>query len=130
MAIIDLGTRQLDIGGGAQGFTPFPFVDSKAYLIKGQFTINNPSNIFSYVRIRTWLTQPGQTPFWAACFAELEIITEPFSIFYPFSSLYDGNGQATFFAERIPRVQGAGEIGTTVSLNLFYDDRVDTKSWF
>lgn len=130
MAIVDLGTRQLEIGDIAQSYTPFNFRDDSAYLVKGQFTINNPNNIFSFVRVRAFLTIPGQTPFWAASFVELDIISEPFSFFYPFSNLYDGNGSAQFFAERISRKFGAGEIGTTISMNLFYDDRNRVQSWF
>ena len=130
MAIIDLGTNIVEIGGGAVAYTPINFRDTNAYLIKGQFTIDNPNNIFSFVRVRAFLTIPNQPPYWASSFVELEILPEPFSFFYPFSSLYDGDGSAQFFAERIPKTFGAGEINTQVSLNLFYDDRVDTKSWF
>lgn len=130
MAIVDLGTNVLNIGGGAVGYTPITFRDNRAYLVKGQFTIDTPNNIFSYVRVRAFLTIPNQAPFWASSFVELEILPEPFSFFYPFSTLYDGNGSAQFFAERLPKTFGAGEIGTQVSLNLFYDNRVDTSSWF
>jgi hypothetical protein len=129
MAIVNLGTQVLDIGGGAKSFTPINFKDDRAYLIKGVFTISNPNNIFSLVRVRAFLTLPGQPPFWAASFVELEILPEPFSFFYPFSPLYDGDGTAIFFAERIPKTSGAGELGTVVTLNLFYDDETDIGTW-
>lgn len=130
MGIIDLGTQRLDIGGGAKGFTPIEFDDGKAYLVKGQFTVSEFNNIFSYIRVRAFLSISGQPPYWAASFVELDIVQEPFSFFYPFSSLYDGGGDARFFAERIPRAPGAGELGTVVDLNLFYDDGIETSTWF
>ena len=128
--IINLGTNQLDIGGGAKSYSPIPFRDDKAYGIKGQFTISEPNNIFSQVMVKAFITVPGVPSFWSAIAVELDIVPEPFMFFYPFSRLFEGDGQAIFWAERIPKVPGAGEIGTIVTLNLFYDDSVDTESWF
>lgn len=130
MAIVNLGTRQLNIGGGMQTFNAYPFKDDKAYLIKGLFTISQINNIFSFVRIRGLITVPGQPSFWAPIVVDLDIIPVPFSFFYPFSPLYDGDGTVVFYGERLPIVPGAGEIGTVVTLNLFYDDNINVGSWY
>lgn len=130
MAIVNLGDNTLEIGGAIAAYTPFPFQSTQAYLIGGQFTVSNFNNVFSYVIIRALITIPGLPPFRAAVNAELEILPGLFSFFYPFSSLYNGNGTVQFFAERVSRQPGTAELGTTVSLTLLYDDSISTPSWF
>ena len=130
MPIIDLGTNSLEVGGNPGIYIPISFKDDKAYLIKGLFTSSSFNNIFSYVRIRAKLSIPGQPVFWAATFVELEILPEPFSFFYPFSSLYDGAGTAQFFAERVSFRPFFFRGEATATLKLFYDNKKDTATWF
>ena len=129
MAIISLGTRPLAIGSGAVGYRRIRFVDTSAYLIKGQYTILQPNNIFSVTRIRGLIRQPGVTAFWSPTFIEIPPDPRPFSFYYPFSPIFSGNGRVQLFAEQISTVVGGFETGQEYTLELFYDDENVTDTW-
>ena len=128
MAIVDLGTQPLSTGLTPVGYTAFTYDQTLAYGIGCIFSSANFNTIFSFVRIRAVINVPGQPAFTVADFYDLEILNFIQLILFPCSPLFRGNGTVQFFAERLPKWKGAGD-GTSVSLQLLYDDAITTPSW-
>ncbi len=129
MAIVDLGTRPLIVGNNPVVFDGFSFLRTEAYLFATTFTIANPNNIFSNVLIKTLIDIPGLPNFIGATAITIDIVPVLSTFFYPFSPLYNGDGEAFFFIERIPFIRGGAEADSDVSLNIIYDDAVTVPTW-
>lgn len=128
MAIVDLGTNILTTGGSPIGYTPFTYDQTLAYGIGVIFSSPNFNSIFSFVRVRALINVPGQPAFADVTNFDLQIVNVIQLFFFPASPLYRGSGTCTFFAERLPRWKGAGD-GTSVSMQLLYDDAITVPSW-
>lgn len=128
MAIVDLGTNILTTGTGPIGYTSFNYDQTLAYGIGVIFSSPNFNSIFSFVRVRALINVPGQPAFADVTNFDLQIVNVIQLFFFPASPLYRGNGTCTFFAERLPRWKGAGD-GTSVSMQLLYDDAITVPSW-
>lgn len=129
MAIVNLGTRPLIVGSNPVVYDPFPFLRTQAYLFGCTFTIGNPNNIFSNVIIKTLIDIPGLPNFIGATVVEVDIVPVLSTFFYPFSPLYNGDGQAFILAERNSFQRGTAEADSTVDLNIIYDNAVSTPTW-
>lgn len=129
MAIVNLGTRNLIIGDAPSVFDPFPFIRTEAYLFAATFTIANPANIFSDVTIKVFIDIPGLPDFLGAETVKLDIVSVLSTFYYPFSPLYQGDGQAFIIAERKSFIRGTAEADSDVSLNLIYDDAITVPTW-
>lgn len=128
MAILDLGTKSLSVGGGSEQFDPLIYDDKNAYIIYADMTVANIANVFSYVRIKPLITPNNEPSFYLTPYIDLEIMNGLQGFYLPTSSLFNGNGICVFEAERLSLSLGYGDT-TSVSLNLFYDNVVTAKTW-
>lgn len=129
MAIVDLGTFDVNIGGAPVEFTPFAFNRRRAYLLKAITTIDNPNSIFSRFQIRGIFTNANNFSVYTHHLIDLPVTTRDSVFLLPFSTLYASNGSVTIEAERLSFVTGGGDNAGNVSLNLSYDDAVNTRTW-
>lgn len=128
MAIVSLGTLDLSIGQGFYQYQPFAYRDRDAYIIYADFSTPNFSSIFSFIRIIPYIEPSGGTPRLLATYIDLEVLNVPQMFYFPTSRLFNGNGNCTFYVERISRYTGGGE-GQTVNLSLSYDDNLTVNTW-
>ena len=128
MAIVDLGTNNLTTGGAITVYTPFSYDQTLAYGIGIVLTSSNFNSIFSFIRIRALINVPGQPAFADIRNYDIQIVNIVQQFFFAASPLYRGNGTCTFTAQRLPRWKGAGD-GTTVTMQLLYDDAITVPSW-
>ena len=129
MALVDLGTRSLQVGNVPSIYDPFPFLRTDAYLFGAVFNIQNLANIFSDITIRFLIDIPGLPDFLAPEPIRLEIVPVLSTFYYPFSPLFQGDGEASIIVERNSFIRGTGDADSLVSLNLFYDDAVTVPTW-
>lgn len=128
MAIVNLGTFNLDIGQGPYISNTFAYNQRDAYAIYAEFTSTNFGNIFSFARIYPYVFPTGGVARLIAPYLDLEIIDLPQLFYFPCSKLFDGNGDAFFYIERRSFYTGGGD-GEPVNLTLTYDDAVDVRTW-
>lgn len=128
MTIVDLGTFNMVTGAGPVTFASFPYNQNRAYALNVVMTSADFNQIFSYIRIQPYVMPNGSNPFLLNDATELEIV-QPNQLFYfPCSSLFNGNGDVEFRAQRLPRWRGAGD-ANPMTLQLTYDDSLFTGSW-
>lgn len=128
MAIINLGNRSLVVGDIPQQFDPFAFNETQAYLIAANMTVSNPNLIFSFIRIRPLVKIGSQPDLYVTPYIDLEIRPVLQSFYFPASSLFRGNGNVFFEAERIPLERGFFDT-TNVDVSLFFDNAFTVNSW-
>lgn len=128
MAIINLGNRTLVIGDIPQQFDPFAYDVKNAYLIMANMTVSNPNLVFSFIRIKPLIKITGQSDLYITPYVELEIRPVMQSFYFPASSLFGGNGNVFFEAERLPLQYGFFDT-TGVSVTLTFDNANTVKSW-
>lgn len=128
MAIVDLGTQPLFVGGSPTAYAGFPYDATTAIGIGIVFSSPNFSNIFSRIQLRVSLISSGLPVFIDAQPYNIDVLNVIQIQLIPFSPLYFGNGTCILIAERIPFWRGAGD-GTPLSMNLLYDDAVTVPSW-
>ena len=118
MAVINLGTRSVDVGGAPQLFDPFVYSQSQAYLIAANMTVSNINNVFSFIRVRPLITVSSQPSFYVAPYTDLDIRAVLQAFYFPASSLFRGDGSVVFELERLPFSAGYGDT-TSVQVTLF-----------
>lgn len=128
MAIVDLGTLNLVVGGGPVAYAAFPYDATTAIGVGAIFSSPNFGSIFSYVEIRVGILSGSLPLFLNAEPIRLDVSSVIQVMFVPFSPLYFGNGNCILTAERIPFWRGAGD-GTPLTLNLLYDDALTVPTW-
>lgn len=128
MAIINLGTRNVQVGGATQQFDPFVFDQTQAYLMVANMAVANVNNIFSFIRFRTLIDIPGQPDFYITPYVDLEIRPVLQGFYFPASSLFRGSGNVLFEIERLPFTRGYGDI-VSVDVSLFFDNAFTVNSW-
>lgn len=128
MAILDLGTKSLSVGGGSEQFDPLLYDVKNAYIIYADIVIANIANVFSFIRIKPLITPNNEPSFYLNPSVDLEIISGLQGFYFPASSLFNGNGVCVFEAERLSLSAGYGDT-TSVTLNLFYDNAISAKTW-
>lgn len=128
MAIVSLGSVDLFIGAGFSIYTPFAYSGNRAYIIYAEFTSTNFSNLVSFVRIYPYVQPTGGTSRLLASYTDLEILDEPSMFYFPCSTLFNGNGDVSFYVERRSYWTGGGD-GENVNLTLSYDDALFTNTW-
>lgn len=128
MAIVDLGTLNLETGFPPVAFAAFPYNATTAIGVGAIFTSADFNNIFSYVELRTTILSGTLPPFIENTVYRLDILSVIQIVLIPFSPLYFGNGNCIIIAERKPLFRGAGD-GTQVSLNLLYEDTLTVPTW-
>ena len=129
MVRVDLGTQILVTGNPPVSFTEFPYNISSAYLIFYQFTITNPGDLFSSVNLKVRIENPQLPNFFAPDTISLVIREGVFSFYFPASSLFQIDGNARIYAERISLRGGSADPNAQVSLNLLYNDEATTPTW-
>lgn len=129
MALVNLGTNTLDIGGGSKTYSSFTFRDDRAYLVNAIPTVEFPNNIFSEFLIRAKYSNGVNSDFYTHHYLRYPIITTGFVFLLPFSNLYGGNGDVTLEAERVPLIYGGSDYAGDVTLQLTYDDRTTVGTW-
>lgn len=129
MARIDLGTRTLITSESPVTFDPFPYDNNSAYLLFYQFTITNPGDLFSFVQTKIRIDNTSLPPFFAPETLSLEIREGVFSFFFPASALFQANGNAVIFAERVSLRGGSADPNAEVTLTIAYNDAATTPTW-
>lgn len=129
MAVIDLGTNQINIGDLPVEYAPFSFRDNRAYLIQAITTIQFPENIFSQFRIRATIDNGTYVNVLTHHIIDIPVTVTPSTFLFPFSNLYDGNGDVTLQVERLNFVRGTSDTTGVVTLQLTYDDSADVRTW-
>lgn len=129
MAVVNLGTSTVDIGGVPVTYTPFAFRDNRAYLIEARCTIERPNLIFSRFQVRGIFTNSAYSMTYTHHLIDLPLSERNQVFLLPFSNLYDGNGTVTLEVERLPIVRGGGDDTGQVDLQLLYDDSADVRTW-
>ena len=129
MALIDLGTRVLNIGDAPVAFDQFSFRDARAYLFNVTVSVPLPNNIFSNLSIRGVYTNAVNSGYYTHHLLTYPITVRPFVFLLPFSNLYDGNGDANIEMERLPFLSGGSDTAGPATVNLTYDDGADIRTW-
>lgn len=129
MALVNLGTQTLEVGGGAKTYSPFAFRDARAYLINAVPTVEFPNNVFSEFLIRAIYSNGTNFSFYTHHLYRYPIGTRGFVFLLPFSNLYDGNGAVEIEAERVPLILGGSDEAGIVTLELTYDDQTSAQTW-
>ena len=128
MALVSLGQRDLFIGALPVVFDSFSYNQRRAYKLELQFNTNDFGNVFSTAQLQAVIS-PNNLPTlldWRKF--DFDIVSDRILMFYPLNRLLDNNGDVAFRAERLPIWRG-GNPGIPVSLELFYDDSNDIRSW-
>lgn len=128
MAVINLGTRNVQTGGAVQQFDPFIFDETKAYMIAANMAVANIANIFSFIRVRPLIDISGQPDFYITPYIDLEIRQALQAFYFPASSLFRGSGAVVFEIERLPFTRGYGDI-VSVDVTLLFDNAFTVDSW-
>lgn len=103
MAVIDLGTRVVDVSQTWQSFTPVDFNDTKKiYAIQVSIASNNPSQIYSSFVFRYQATLQTGTVLISPEIAKL--FYDPNEQFFPFTfyDKFDKDLPVTFAVRRVP----------------------------
>ena len=129
MALVNLGTNTLFIGGGAVDYTPFSFRDNRAYLINAIPSVQFPNNVFSEFLIRAVYDNGVNSNFYTHHLLKYPITSRGFVFLLPFSNVYGGNGNVRIEVERLPLIVGGSDEAGTVTLELTYDDSNDIRTW-
>ncbi len=128
MAIVNLGTRVLNVGDNPAAYNAFDYIEDKAYAIYADFTVANFSCITSFIRIRPLVRRGGQPNRLLADYIDLTPLARPQLFYIPCSKLFGGDGNIRIFAERLSFWTGGGD-GEPLSLELSYDDELETQTW-
>ena len=128
MASVILGTFDLFIGQGPYITNPFSYRDRDAYAIYAVFTSSNFSNLYSFVRIYPFISPSGGVSRFISSYIDLEILNTPQLFYFPCSTLFDGDGDVSFYCERRSYYTGGGE-GELVNLTISYDDALSVRTW-
>lgn len=129
MAIVNLGTQILNIGGGGRAYSSFTFRDDRAYLLNAIPTVEFPDNIFSEFLIKAKYSNGVNSDFYTHHLLRYPVTTTGFVFLLPFSNLYGGNGDVTLEAERVPLIYGGSDYAGDVTLQLTYDDSTTVLTW-
>ena len=128
MAIVDLGTVNLDVNGGPQAFDPFPFDRNRSYAVLFSITPSNPNQVFSYLVIDLFLSLTIGIDLFYPTQYQLDILRSPRLLFFPMSPLLQSDGNLIIGIERRNLIRGGGDAGT-VQINALYDDAGDQPTW-
>ena len=128
MAIVNLGSNDIFIGQGFYIYSPFAYRSNRAYMIYAEFTSTNFSNLVSFVRIYPYVEPTGGVARLLSSYIDLEILDQTLMFYFPCSTLFNGNGDVSFYVERRSYWTGGGD-GETVNLTLSYDDALFTATW-
>lgn len=129
MAIVGLGSRNLNVGGGVQTYNAFSYKEDDAYIVFGQATIEIPTSVFSAFRIRALILPDGQTPFLHPEIIQMPIDLNRFAFWIPMSKSFSDEGVCAITVERVGILRGTGDRAGAVSLALSYEDKDTAKSW-
>lgn len=129
MAIVNLGTRTLTIGGTPALYTPFPFLPNQAYAFRFTPTVEFPGDVYSDFVIRPLITAGALANTVAHQVITYPVSPAPFVVLLPFSPLYRVGGDVALFVERVSRSPGFGDNAGNVTLNIIYDDANAIPTW-
>lgn len=121
MAIVDLGTRTIAVGGSPVVFTPFPFRTRKAYAVRFIITAAQPNLVFSELIVDLFLELNNGTNVFYPTQYVLDILRSPRDLFFPMSDLIEDDGQVVIGIERRNIIRGGGD-GGDVTINCLWDD--------
>lgn len=128
MAIVNLGTRTISVGGGPVAFDPFPFLRNRAYAVLFTITAAQPNLIFSYLVVDLLLDlNLGLNIFYPTQY-QLDILRSPRILFFPMSPLLQSDGNIFIGVERRNIIRGGGD-GGDVEISCIYDDAGDQPTW-
>ncbi len=128
MAIVDLGTRIIPVGGGPVAFDPFPFLRTRSYAVLFTITAAQPNLIFSELFVDLFLDlNIGINIFYPTQYV-LDILRSPRVLFFPMSPLLRSDGNIIIGMERRNIIRGGGDVGD-VTINCLYDDAGDQPTW-
>ncbi len=128
MAIVNLGTRTIAVGGSPVVFTPFPFIRTRAYAVLFTITAAQPNLVFSELYVDLFLTlNIGVNIFYPTQYI-LDILRSPRILFFPMSPLLRSDGNITIGIERRNIIRGGGD-GGDVTINCLYDDAGSQPTW-
>lgn len=129
MALIDLGTRLLNIGDAPVTFDSIEFKEDKAYSFTVNVAIERPNNVFSQLLIRGIYDNDANGGYYTHHLLRYPISTRPFIFLFPFSKLYGGDGDLTIVMERVPLIKGGSDDAGDVQVMLTYDDNLEEGTW-
>lgn len=129
MAIVNLGSRSLDIGNAPVAFDGFDFRDARAYLFNVVLSIPKPDNVFSELLIKVVYNNQRNTGYYTHHLLRYPIVVRPFTFLVPFSALYDGDGTANIEMERVPLITGGSDAAGPIGITLTYDDAAAVRTW-
>lgn len=128
MAIVDLGTRIIAVGGGDVSFTPFPYEQDRSYGVTFTITAAQPNLVFSELIVDLFLDlDTGGTIIYPTQYV-LDILRSPRILFFPMSPLIGADGDITITIKRQNIIRGGGD-GGDVTINCVYDDANDQRTW-
>lgn len=128
MAIVNLGTVVIPVGGTPQSFSPFSINNNRAYGIYFSITAAQPTNIFSFLRVTGQYTRDDGLVHYYHSSYDIEILESPKFLLFPFSNIYNGNGSFQPIVSRVNRIRGGGDSGD-VTIQAQYDDEADIRTW-
>lgn len=128
MAVVDLGTRTLEVGSLPAVYDPFPYDETLAYGIGAIFASPDFDNIFSYAVVNFEIAVPSQPAFELQPSTQLEIKPGVKLFYFAASPLFRGNGTCTIIVERFSFYRG-GVDTVPLTLQLLYDNAVTVATW-
>lgn len=128
MAIVNLGTFDLAVGGGVETYGSLAYRFNRAYALYLTFTSDNFPALFSYVRIFPYIKPNGGLPRLLSHHTDVQITPEPQVFLFPCSRLFDADGDADFKVKRMSYIRTTGD-RPTVNLTMTYDDNIEEPTW-
>lgn len=122
MAIVDLGTRTIAVGGSPVVFDPFPFNTRKGYAVRFTITAAQPNLVFSELIVDLFLELDNGTNVFYPTQYVLDILRSPRDLFFPMQDLIEDDGQAIIGIERRNIIRGGGD-GGDVTINCLWDNQ-------
>ena len=87
MAIVNLGTVTIPVGGAPQSFNSFTVNDNRTYGIYFSITADQPNNIFSFLRITGQYTRNDGLMHYYHSSYDIEILESPKLLLFPFLAI-------------------------------------------